>query len=283
MNKDIKQVRFKVLRVGHCHHPQCIAARGTGLKSIEFPSLCFLIKHPEKGYILYDTGYDNYFFEETKTFPNKLYAIVTPVHLNEEECLGNQLKTLGLTFNDIEHVIISHFHADHIAGIKKFTTSTFICFSDDLKKYKKMHSFKQLTKAFLSGLVPKDFESRMIDVNGLRKSQFKLEGFPEVYDIFGDNSLLGVPLSGHTEKQLGLFFQEKNQQYFLVADAVWGIDYLRNNQRPSSITRLLVDSKRNFDDTFNKLRNILTKHKDIQIIPSHCNKTYEKIKNKDTK
>lgn len=283
MNKDMKQVTFKVLRVGHCNHPQCVAARGTGFKSIEFPALCFLIKHPEKGYILYDTGYDNYFFEETKAFPNKLYAIITPVHLKEEECLGNQLKALGLTFNDISHVIISHFHADHIAGIKNFTTSKFICFSDDLKKYKKMNSFKQLTKAFLSGLVPKDFESRMIDVNGLQKSTFELEGFPEVYDIFGDNSLLAVPLSGHTEKQLGLFFQEKNQQYFLVADAVWGIDYLRNNQRPSSITRLLVDSKRNFDDTFNKLRNILTKHKDIQIIPSHCNKTYEKIKNKDTK
>lgn len=280
MNTTIKNVTFKVLKVGHCNHPQCVAARGTGFKSVEFPALCVLIKHPEKGYVLYDTGYENYFFEETKYFPNKLYAIVTPVYLKEEECLGNQLKGLGLTFEDVGHVIVSHFHADHIAGIKNFKSSQFICFPDDLKKYKKMNSFKQLTKAFLNGLIPKDFESRMIDVNKLKKSDFELQGFPEIYDIFEDNSLLAVPLAGHTEKQLGLIFEENNQKYFLVADAIWGVDYLRNNQRPSSITRLLVDSKKNFDDTFDKLRNILLSRKEIKMIPSHCSKTYQELKNK---
>lgn len=232
----MKNVTFKALKVGSCSHPQCMAARGTGLKSIEFPALCFLIKHPQLGYMLYDTGYESYFFEETKSFPNKLYALVTPVSLPEEQCLENQLKNLGLTFDDIKHVIISHFHADHIAGIKNFKKSQYVCFSDDLKKYKSMNPIKQLTKAFLKGLLPNDFEERMIDVNATLSSHFVLEGFPEVFDIFGDNSLLGVPLKGHTEKQLGLIFQENNQQYFLVADSIWGIDYLKNNQRPSSLT-----------------------------------------------
>ena len=59
----MKNVEFTILKVGHCNHPQCVAARGTGFKSVEFPALCFLIKHPDKGYILYDTGYEHYFFE----------------------------------------------------------------------------------------------------------------------------------------------------------------------------------------------------------------------------
>lgn len=277
---NFTNVKFKVLKVGHCNHPECVAARGTGFKSVEFPALCFLIKHPSKGYILYDTGYENYFFEETKSFPNKLYALITPVSLNEEDCLGNQLKKLDLTFEDIEHVIVSHFHADHIAGIKNFKNSKFICFPEDLKKYKKMNSFKQLTKGFLNGLLPTDFESRMIDVNLSNKSDFNLEGFPEIYDIFGDNSLLGVPLSGHTEKQLGLIFQENKKTYFIVADAIWGIDYLINNQKPSFITKILVDSSKEFNDTFDKLRNILFNNKEIKLIPSHCNKTYIELKDK---
>ena len=276
----MKNITFKLLKVGHCNHPQCMAARGTGFKSVEFPALCVLMKHPEKGYILYDTGYENYFFEETEKFPNKFYALVTPIQLKEEECLGNQLKELGLTFEDIGHVIISHFHADHIAGIRNFKQAKFICFSDDLKKYSKMNCLKQLTKGFLKGLIPKDFESRMIDVNGLKGSAFELEGFPKIYDIFGDNSLLGVPLLGHTEKQLGLIFEENKQKYFLIADAVWGIDYLKNNQKPSFITRLLIDSKKSFDDTFDKLRKLLLIRKDIKMIPSHCTKTYEDLKDK---
>lgn len=276
----MKNVTFKALKVGSCTHPQCMAARGTGFKSVEFPALCFLIKHPELGYILYDTGYESYFFEETKNFPNKLYALVTPVSLPEEQCLENQLKTLGLTFNDIKHVIISHFHADHIAGIKNFTQSTYICFTEDLEKYKNMNSIKQLTKAFLKGLLPIDFEQRMINVNTTPKSNFTLEGFPEVFDIFGDNSLLAVPLTGHTEKQLGLIFQENNQIYFLVADSIWGMDYLRHNQRPSSLTGLIMDDKKNFNDTFDKLRHILFTRPDITMIPSHCNKTYLQLKDK---
>lgn len=276
----MKNVSFKALKVGSCTHPQCMAARGTGFKSVEFPSLCFLIQHPDMGYILYDTGYESYFFEETSSFPNKLYALVTPVNLPEEQCLKNQLKALGLTFDDIKHVIISHFHADHIAGIKNFTQSKYICFSDDLQKYKSMNSIKQLTKAFLKGLLPSDFEQRMIDANKTSKSSFTLEGFPEVFDIFGDDSLLAVPLTGHTEKQLGLIFQENNHKYFLVADSIWGIDYLVNNQRPSSLTGLIMDNKKNFNDTFDKLRYILFNRRDITMIPSHCNKTYLQLKDK---
>lgn len=276
----MKNVEFKILKVGHCLHPQCVAARGTGFKSVEFPSLCFLIKHPEKGYILYDTGYDNFFFEETKSFPNKLYAMVTPVNLPENECLENQLKNLGLTYNDIGHIIISHFHADHIAGIKRFSNSKLLCFANDLKRYKKMNPLKQLSKGFLKGLLPLDFEERMTDVNLLKKSKIDLEGFSEVYDIFDDYSLLAVSLPGHTEKQIGLIFQENNKKYFLVADAIWSMDYLKNNLKPSFVTSLFVYSQKKFDNTFDKLRNILINRKDITIIPSHCNTTYQKLKDK---
>ena len=34
--------------------------------------------------------------------------------------IKNQLKSLGLETSDIKHIIISHFHADHIGGIKRF-------------------------------------------------------------------------------------------------------------------------------------------------------------------
>lgn len=276
----MKNVTFKALKVGSCTHPQCMAARGTGFKSVEFPALCFLIHHPEKGYMLYDTGYESYFFEETAKFPNKLYALVTPVSLPENQCLGNQLKSLGLTFDDIKHVIVSHFHADHIAGIKNFTKAQYICFTDDLRKYQSMNSIKQLSKAFLKGLLPKDFEQRILDVNQTALTNFALEGFEQVFDIFGDNSLLAVPLKGHTEKQLGLIFQENNQKYFLVADSIWGIDYLRNNQKPSSLTGLIMDSKNNFNITFDKLRHILFSRPDITLVPSHCTKTYLMLKDK---
>lgn len=41
-----------------------------------------------------------------------------------------------------------------------------------------------------------------------------------------------------------------------------------------------MDSKTNFNDTFDKLRHILLTRKDITMVPSHCNKTYLQLKDK---
>jgi len=112
---------------GYCEASEHHVLRGKKKKQIRFYATWGHIEHPEHGHILFDTGYTHRFFEETKKFPFNLYAKSTPAFLKPEEEAINQLKAKGIAAKDVSFVIISHFHADHIAGLKDFPNATFIC------------------------------------------------------------------------------------------------------------------------------------------------------------
>ena len=129
-------VKFDLLKVGHCQHPECIAMRGGARKAIYFPALVGLLEHPHHGLMLYDTGYSQHYFESTAKFPECPYRLVTPVTLPPKERLLQQLEERGIHPTDIERSFISHFHADHIAGLKDFPKAQLIATSDELSKYR---------------------------------------------------------------------------------------------------------------------------------------------------
>jgi hypothetical protein len=80
-------VELHLLRVGACRHLECMAARGGRWSPVEFPALCGLIRHPERGWMLYDTGYAGHFFTATDTWPERLYRATLPVELPQDEVL----------------------------------------------------------------------------------------------------------------------------------------------------------------------------------------------------
>ena len=45
---------------------------------------------------------------------------ITKVVIEDHQELKNQLQSFGIKTNDINHIIISHFHADHIGGLQDF-------------------------------------------------------------------------------------------------------------------------------------------------------------------
>jgi len=101
-----RSVSLKILRAGWCQHLECMADRGGRLAPVQFPALCGLIQHPDHGWILYDTGYAEHFFQATRALPERLYRSAVPVQLPVVEQLGAQLHELGIGPGDIRYVII---------------------------------------------------------------------------------------------------------------------------------------------------------------------------------
>ena len=60
-------------KVGSCYQKESVVLRKGSKKEIEFPALIAIIKHKKYGNILYDTGYSDMFFDETKKYPAKIY------------------------------------------------------------------------------------------------------------------------------------------------------------------------------------------------------------------
>jgi len=266
-------IEFDLLKVGHCSVLERSALRGGRRQIRQFPALVGLIRHPQQGFILYDTGYSPHFFQATKKYPECIYRTLTPAELLPEEELLTQLSSRGIASTDIRSIIISHFHADHIAGLRDFPCARFIAFTGEYIRSKQRRRLFNLCRAFLPDLLPKDFESRLTYAETFPVIPLPIiwAPFMEAYDLLGDNSLLAVPLPGHTSSQLGLVFHTKQGgPIFLVGDAVWTLDALTQNRRPSRAAYALFDSARAYDETFSRLQALHNTPNSPRIIPSHC-------------
>ena len=131
-------------------------------KKIKFPATVAVIEHSKAGVILFDTGYSPRFHEKTKYFPEKIYALITPIKNSPESTAFSQLKKIGINPNDISHVVLSHFHADHISGAADFNKAKYIYSFHELNYFKSLSRIMQVKSGFIAGLLPDDLENRAI-------------------------------------------------------------------------------------------------------------------------
>jgi glyoxylase-like metal-dependent hydrolase (beta-lactamase superfamily II) len=266
------------LRVGSCRHPEWITLRGGRWGLATFPSLCALIVHPTFGPILYDTGYADHFDEETRSFPNRLYRWVTPVQLPPEERLSAQLARRGVRMEDVARVLISHLHADHVAGLRDLPRSRFTALRDDVTTNLGRTGFGAVRRAFLPGLLPGDFGARLDFADDLPVVDLGVQWAPfdRGYDLLGDRSVIGVPLPGHSPAQLGvLLFDHEGRPVMLAADACWSTRAWQENRLPSPVARLLLHNWDRYCQTLSGLHELGTRSPDLRILPSHCRAAWE--------
>jgi len=270
-------VTFDLLKVGHCGHPECVVLRGGGLRAVTFPSLVGLIEHPRQGLVLYDTGYSRHFYEATRSFPECLYRAITPVKLPPEEELLTQLESRGIAASEIGTIIISHFHGDHVAGLRDFPGARFIATRAEREGNEKRGRLGRLRRAYLRRLLPDDFEGRVryAGESPVLSMPTPWSALGKAHDLFGDGSLIGFDLPGHTASQLGLAFRSEDREVFFVGDACWKIEGLEQDRRPSSLAYGLFADGAAYDRTFAALCELRRSPQAPLIIPSHCAKTWQ--------
>lgn len=269
----LRSVSFEMLQVGFCRHPECVVMRGGSLRPIVFPAMCALIRHPTFGTWLFDTGYGEHFFQATKPFPERLYRWATPVVMPENEILVAQLAVRGLRPGDIDGVIISHFHADHIGGLRDFPRARLVASHAGYAQVDGLSRFRALTQGFLPLLLPSDFKERCRFVEGMPRVALppELQPFDHGFDILGDNSLLAVPLHGHAHEHFGLLLRNTDGRTVLLSgDACWSLKALRESRPPSWIAQRIFSDRVGYKRTFEKLQTLLCDHPDVLLIPSHC-------------
>jgi glyoxylase-like metal-dependent hydrolase (beta-lactamase superfamily II) len=272
----MKELKLYLGYGGYCFAKESHSISGGANKKIQFQALFGLIQHPEMGWILYDTAYTSRFYDCTKRFPNKIYAILTNVKVRPEDEIKSQLKNFNLKPSDIKHIIITHFHADHVAGLKDFENATFYCSRAAFKQLKSINSFFAFTKGILKDLIPEDFESRLkiIEENAIL---LKDKVFGKKYDLFNDNSLFIYDLPGHAAGQIGVELQTKKQRFFLIADACWNKKSYIDLVLPPQLVRSFFDSWKDFKQSIQKVHQFHKKFPEIIIVPTHCSETTDTL------
>ena len=267
------RVALTLLDVGQCRHCERVTLAGGRWRNVAFPSMVALIVHPTEGAILYDTGYAPRFKDATARFPERLYRWVTPVALPPALRLEVQLAAHGLRPSDIRWCVVSHFHADHIAGLRDLPNARFVCMREDLDAMRVMSRITGLRNGWLPALLPDTFDARVRYAGDgvARALPAPWTALGEGIDLFGDGSLFAVALPGHAPRQLGLCLRDaQDRAVLLCADACWSHRSFREHRLPTWPARLVTHDWPAYVRTVERLHLLATTAPDVAIVPSHC-------------
>lgn len=259
-------VALAILDTGYCTARANFVARGTGWHEIRCHAPAFLIRHPERGAVLFDTGYAPRLLAAFARWPDRLYKYATPTTLGMSALL--QLEAHGVTGAEVGTVIVSHLHADHVAGLHDFPQAQFVVSRAALALQQSTRGIDAVRRGILQRLFPVDFTARSQVIERLDGTPLPYLG--ATYDLFGDGSVVLAGMPGHARGQLGALLRTDRGPVLLCADGAWTSQAYRELRAPHSITALMQDDMHALSRTLKALQQFATTRPDVTILPTHC-------------
>ncbi|MGH9302882.1 MAG: N-acyl homoserine lactonase family protein [Acidimicrobiales bacterium] len=178
--------------------------------SVLLPYVFYLIEH-SKSLVLFDCGARP---DVSAQLGPELGA---NVQVGQDDVVTSRLRALGCLPRDVDIVVVSHLHYDHGGGLDALRCSEVYLSRTELEFA--MSNTAPQREAYLSE-----------DVQALAHCPVRL--VEDTLDIFGDGSLVIIPLPGHTPGHQGLLVRLAGSSLILAGDASYRLADLRA-RRPS--------------------------------------------------
>ena len=261
--------RAEVLTAGHNPTPERLLLQGGSLRKVNVPTHFAVLHHKTEGVILFDTGYAPRLSEVTRGGTAALYRFATAFDISNSESAVAQLAAQGIHADDVRHIVISHFHPDHVGGLVDFPQATFHATRAAWDGAARAASSQSLHRAFFPELIPPGFEERVKWVERLAGPG--IGPIDRTADLLGDGSLQGVLLPGHVAGQMGLLVDlDDGKKVLFSADACWFSAGYREDRPPSRIMEFFADDAAGARDSLSRLHRLSREHPEVRILPSHC-------------
>lgn len=270
-----KRPTLTMLAAGYCTERETMLVQNGANKNVPVWAMCALLQHPTAGNILIDTGYAPRFLAATAHFPDSLYARLTPTTVSEQDSVVHQLAVRGIAPDDVQTILLTHLHADHLGGLRDFPQATFVYDRRAYTAVRDLPHLWQLRYAFLPALLPDDFEARSRPWGAHAWRLFDLAPFHVGVDVLGDGSVMALDLLGHAAGQVGFLIESSNHGRVLIAaDACWYSATYRDLRWPHPLTRLFQHDNPAYRRTVHKLHDLHQRQPNLPILPLHCPEVY---------
>jgi len=236
--ENLPNLEFFFFNTGYFQTRKFNITWSSSFKKIRLNNIGVLVFHPIKGLLVIDPGLGINFDKRRKK--NKTLNFITNLSglsVKNKQSLLEILKNNDIKANKIENILITHTHYDHFDAIIDFPGSTLWLNNKQegfIEKEKKIHLPDVLTSLKLS---------KQKDKLKIFKFTKKTFGpFKKSFDFFGDQTVMLVPLSGHSPGQMGVIISSKNNKtIFLVGDTVWSQESIKKNLSKGMFTQLIAD------------------------------------------
>lgn len=270
-------LKLSLLEAGYTEQFAFFAERDAPLQKRRFPATAGLLEHPTQGLVLFDTAYSPFFHDATRRFPERIHALVTPVTIDPQDTVAAQLERRGYSVNDVRHVILSHFHADHIGGARLFPKAAFVTRRLAYEAVRHRSRLSATFSGFLRALLPSDFDERVRYVDEDARTALDLGPFQSGFDVFRDGSVVLIDLPGHATGQMGAYVSTTQGPVLLSADAAWSQRNFSEGVHPHPLAHVVIQNfnGREYHSTLQQLSALHLARPDVRILPCHCGRSHE--------
>jgi glyoxylase-like metal-dependent hydrolase (beta-lactamase superfamily II) len=254
----------------------CWIETGETFGSFSFASTAgsILIRHPA-GDLLIDTGSSSHFNEEIRSYPFGTWLKLRSLagQLTPNIPLPELLRRAGEDPARVRWAILSHAHLDHAGGLMDLPPIPVLLTSEELR-------FAADPKVQAKGYVIAAHAQKFPPINAptLLFAPRPYEIFDESADLYGDGSVVVVPLRGHTPGSVGIFVNlAPGRRLFYVGDAV---DDERGFEERVGKSLILQDSDNDVaraNEIVTRLNELHKKVPELAIIPAHGRSAYVKF------
>ncbi len=225
-------------------------------KSIEFSSTCYLIQH-RTDYLMWDTGVP----ESTIGDPKGWSTLPSLIVYHLDRTISSQLAAIGLKPADVNYVLVSHTHGDHIGNIGLFPDATVV--------------MQQAEYLWINSPPPSDpnLSTLVTLARKLLGQPRRLELITGDIDIFRDGSVRLISTPGHTPGSQSLMVHLAKSGYIVLSGDV---AHLEDNFERDIVPSLNVDKGESVA-SMDRIKQIMADY-DAQLFINHDKHQADQLK-----
>jgi N-acyl homoserine lactone hydrolase len=231
-----------------------------------------VVKHPS-GVVVIDTGKSFTLEEEMKElrFKDRVLAGQIMGPLEDIDRAPAALHKVGVEPSQLRSIIITHFHGDHAGGLADLPGAPVllakeeIYFATHLADAGTFHVFRDQEKAAEGRMVPIDFKPQPYEI------------FTQSADLFGDGSVVIVPLFGHTPGSVAVFVNAGSRRILHVGDAVVVREGFERPARKGKVLGVTDNDPESAAYQVGVLHQLHQKDPALVILPAHDRDAWQEL------